>query len=401
MSSLKTHIHIAIGYFLIIGALGLSLRMFQIIDIPADYRFIVHTHSHIALLGWVYTALTTIIYLVFLNDKPILKKYKRIFWFTQITIIGMMLSFPFTGYALFSILFSTLFLIASYWFTYFFLKHTTPVQKQKHSYKLVRIALWYMVISSLGPWALGGIMTTLGSSSPWYRNAIYFFLHFQYNGWFIVALCGLLFVILEKHKLAFSKKEFQRFFRLLNTGVIFTFFLSLLWMKPHPIFYVIAALGGILQLIAFGILIRRINIQRTKLNELPKTVVWLLKISTLFLIVKLVCQLLGALPKVAQIVSSNIDFVISYIHWIFLGVVSLALLSFLRYFNCINLSKKTYLLYLTGFLLTEALIFYKGMVIWLGGSLITSYNQLLTLSSSILVVSMIILFTEQFRQPIK
>lgn len=395
MSSIKSHIHIAIGYFLIIGILGLVLRMFSVFEIPINYRFIVHTHSHIALLGWVYTAITSLICITFLKDKPILKRYKRIFWCTQITIVGMMLSFPFTGYALFSILFSTLFLIASYLFTHFFLKHTTTEQKQKHSFKLVRTALWYMVISSLGPWALGGIMTTFGSSSPWYRNAIYFFLHFQYNGWYIVALCGFLFVVFEKHKLTLSKKEFQLFLKLLNAGVVLTFFLSVLWMKPHPIFYLLAGIGALLQLFAFGILFRRINTWRLKLKELSKPVVRLLKISGLLLIVKLISQLIGAFPKAAEIISSNIDFIISYIHWTFLGVVSLALFAFLYFFKCINLSKGTYMLYIGGFLLTEALIFYKGMIVWLGGSLINSYHQLLVISSIILVASIAMLLMQQ------
>ena len=171
----KNHSTIALGYFLIIAFLGLLLRLFHVVDIPIDFKHIVHGHSHIALLGWIYTALTTLIYKLFLSEKLVDKKYKIIFWSTQITIIGMLFTFPFIGYALFSIIFSSLFIIATYFFVWLFLKYTSSEQKQTNSYKIIRAALWFMVLSSLGPWALGIIMNTLGSSSPLYRNAIYFY----------------------------------------------------------------------------------------------------------------------------------------------------------------------------------------------------------------------------------
>ena len=175
--NLKLHIKIALGYFFIVALLGVLMRLFHVVDITFNYKNILHAHSHVALLGWVYTALTTLIYKLYLSKKEINKKCKVLFWSTQITIIGMLFTFPFIGYALFSIVFSTLFLLASYFFVWFFLKHTSLAQKETNSYKLIRASLWFMVLSSLGPWVLGVIMNTLGSTSPWYRNAIYFYLH--------------------------------------------------------------------------------------------------------------------------------------------------------------------------------------------------------------------------------
>ena len=399
MIDIKKHLQIALGYFLVIAFLGALLRLFYIVDVPVNYRFIVHSHSHVALLGWIYTALTSLIYYVYLRDKPIIKKYKIIFWSTQLTIIGMMISFPFTGYAFFSILFSTLFLFASYFFTFLFFKYTSKKQKQKQSYKLIRISLWYMVLSSLGPWVLGVIMSTLGSGSVWYRNAIYFYLHFQYNGWFILCLCGFLFVLFENHQLSFDQKRFKRFYYFLNGGVVLTFFLSILWMKPLLVFYIAAGIGAVFQGVAFAILFRRIKQKDFQLkNNLSKISAALLKVSALFLIFKLFAQLLGSLPKVAQIVSSNIDFVIGYLHWTFLGVVSVALLGFLNQFKLIHISKAAYWAYLMSFLLTEGFLFYKGMNVWQGDTIIKNYYELLTIASFGLFVSIVFLFINQFQQ---
>ena len=131
---------IALSYFFTIAILGVILRLFSVMNISMDYRFLVHAHSHTALLGWVYTALMILIYKLYLNSRVIEKKYIRLFWCTQGTIIGMLVTFPFTGYALLSIVFSTLFLILSYVFAFFVFKHTPIEYKQTNSYKCIRVA---------------------------------------------------------------------------------------------------------------------------------------------------------------------------------------------------------------------------------------------------------------------
>ena len=242
-------------------------------------------------------------------------------------------------------------------------------------------------------------MSTLGSGSVWYRNAIYFYLHFQYNGWFIVCLCGFLFVLFENYNLSFSQKSFKRFCFFLNSAVVLTFFLSILWMKPPIVFFIAAGIGAIFQGVAFVILFRRIKQKDFPLkNRLSKISAILLQVSALFLIFKLIAQLLGALPQVAQIVSGNIDFVIGYIHWTFLGVVSVALLGFLYQLKLIRISKGAFWTYLMFFLYMEICLFYKGMIVWQGDAIIKNYCELLSMASFGLFVSIAILFLNQFQQ---
>lgn len=87
---LKTQSKIALGYFLVIAFLGVLLRLFSIIPIDYNYRFIVHTHSHVALLGWSYTAFMILIYKMYLQNAGIKKQYICLFWATQVTILGML-----------------------------------------------------------------------------------------------------------------------------------------------------------------------------------------------------------------------------------------------------------------------------------------------------------------------
>jgi len=398
MHWLKTHSRVALGYFLTAAILGLVLRSFHIFKIPITYKFIVHTHSHIALLGWVYLGLTTLIYKLYLQKKGLHKKYRRIFWFTQITLLGMLFSFPFQGYALFSIIFSTLFLIASYWFFWFFRKNVTPKDKEKYSFKCINAALWFMVISSIGPWALGAIMNILGATSIWYRLAIYFYLHFQYNGWMILSLTGIFFYILEQRKIIISTEKFNTIFWLLCGGIIASFFLSTLFTEPHIILNVIGGIGGIFQFIAIWILVQLLVKQKKELNSnFSKFQFSMLKTIGLLLFLKMGLQILTALPYFADLAVSILDFTIGYLHWTFLGVITLSLFLFFDYFELLKIQKKGYYLYLIGFIATEAFIFYKGLIIWQNVPLFDGYFISLAIASLFIILGLSYIFIASFR----
>ena len=393
----QKHTRIALAYFLLIAMLGVFLRLFPLLNVAVNYKFIVHTHSHIALMGWVYTALTTLIYQLFLKDNIPKKKYKKLFWALQITLIGMLLSFPFTGYALFSILFSTLFLGVSFVFVYCFFKFTTVAQKKLQSYKMIRLALWFMVFSSLGPLSLGAIMNTAGKGSDLYRNSIYFYLHFQYNGWFLVTLLGFFLYLLEKNKIALPQYQFKQFYVLFGLGVVLTFLLSLLWMDNLPILIpVIVGVGGLLQIGAIFILAKHSVSNALVIKEKLKPMTFtLLKIVSFLFVIKLVVQLISVFPVVSNIALLNFDLVIGYLHWVFLGVVSVGLFLFFHHFKLLKLSKKIVLLYLIGFFTTEFLIFYRG-----GGAIfkylvIVNFNSYLVVASVFLLTAIAMLVIKQ------
>jgi len=394
MLNQKNQTQIALVYFILAAGLGVLLRSFALFEIPINYRFIVHTHSHIVLLGWVYVALTTLIYNMIQSPKTH-RNYHYIFWFTQFTLIGMLLTFPFQGYALFSIIFSTLFLFASYSFFWFFKKHAKEDFKKSNSYQCINAALCYMVVSSLGPWSLGIIMNTLGAESIWYRISIYFYLHFQYNGWMIMALFGLLFYVFEQSELNIPDKFFKTFLWSINLSIIFTFFLSTLWTWSNSIFYILGGLGSVIQGIAlvYAINICKNHYQKLK-SLLSKLQYNLLLIVFTFLVVKMLLQLLTVFPYFSNLASTQLDFPIGYLHWTFLGVVTMSIFLFLDYFKFIKLRKTSIILYLIGFMATEVLIFYKGIAGWLSFPIFGGYSILLSIVSLIIVLAIIyILFT--------
>ena len=388
MNNIKIQSRIALLYLFIAAFLGIILRLFPVTNIDATYRYVVHTHSHLALLGWVYIALTTLIYYIGI-DKKKQREHDLIFWCTQITIIGMLFSFPFIGYALYSIIFSTLFLICSYWF-YAFFRRNHNFETSAISYKFISTSLLLMVISTIGPWALGIIMNTLGASSPWYKNAIYFYLHFQYNGWFIFCLIGIFYFLLEKSKIPFSKKVANQFFRLMLASCILTLFLSFLWTNPLTIIYVIAFFGGILQLITGRIFYKQIQEIKIKLKELLKSQLYkLLKLAFILFLIKISLQVFTGIPYFSELATNILDFVIGYLHLTFLGVVTIATFVFLKFFKLIQLPKIWTQIYILGFILSEVLIFYKGFSAWQQTYLIDKYFIFLVICSALIPIGIL------------
>ncbi|WP_339883695.1 hypothetical protein [Polaribacter vadi] len=391
MISIKKQILVSLFYFLIASSLGILLRLFPVANVNATYKYLVHTHSHIALLGWVYVALTSLIFHLCIKDD-VQKKYSRVFWCTQITIIGMLLSFPITGYAVFSIIFSTLFLICSYWFYLFFRKNNT-CEKKSYSYKFINTSLLFMVFSSIGPWALGIIMNTLGNTSHWYKNAIYFYLHFQYNGWFIFCLLGIFLIFIEKNKINIDTKTLSTFYRNLTISCFLTLFLSFLWINPPKYIFVLSTLGVIFQLIAlFQFHQILIGIKSQIAGNLTPFLYQLFKFIYVLFITKIILQFLSDIPYFSTLISQIIDFVIGYLHLTFLGLVSLSLFIFLAYFKLVKLSEFWVKIYLIGFIISEVLIFYKGFCNWQQLSIFENYYLILVLVSGLIPISVFGIF---------
>src|SRR5512138_3010047 len=170
----------------IVALLGLTLRTKFVFPLPfLDYRYFLSAHSHFAFGGWV-----TLILMVFLIDSLLTEGQKRrrvyqwILWGIEINALGMAVSFPFKGYAFFSIVFSTVFIFFTYGFAWFFIRDVLKAGIEKSTRLLSIAAVVSLVVSSVGPFTLAYIMATKTGDTFLYKDAVYTFMHFQYNGFF-------------------------------------------------------------------------------------------------------------------------------------------------------------------------------------------------------------------------
>jgi len=379
--------------FFIAALMGLLLRWMYVAPIEGvNFQFLMHGHSHVAMLGWVYMMLYCQIFYSFIpekaQEKPI---YNKLFWVTEIAVIGMMIDFPAQGYAFASILFSTLHIFCSYWFCYLIWKDAKPATLPQR--KMLRTALFFMLLSTVGVWCLGPAVGLLGKASAFYQIAIQFFLHFQFNGWFLFAVLALFF---KQAKLVFDEKKFSLIYNLFVFSTVLTLALPVSWYLSNPIFHWINAIGVVLQLISAVLFIQHIKPQLTvffsNLSVLVKTVYGFALFS---LALKIIIQLVVLVPELAQVSHQIRNFVIGYIHLTMLGIITGFLFGFA--FQNIFLNPKNVIqkwgmnLFLLGFVATEILLFLQGIWLFLNKGSFPDYYLNLFLVSIFLPVGLLML----------
>ena len=383
--------------FFLAASMGALLRYVYLHPIAVNYAFLLHGHSHTAMLGWVYLLLYAFIFHYFIPKTPALAiKYNRLFWITELSIVGMVISFPLQGYAVFSIFFSTLHTLCAYYFCYSAWKDQ-EIQRPMVK-RLLATALFFMLFSTVGVWCLGPIIAILGKSSAWYQVAIQFFIHFQFNGWFLFAILALLFKHIENGEVPLNGRLFNWFYYSFLMATFFTFAMPVSWYISLPMLQHINQVGVIFQLISIIFFMKLLLPGFTRFIKSRQPLAKLLyQLSLFMLLLKVGIQLLTIFPEIARLPTAIRNFAIGFIHLSMLGLVTGFLFAFcteLRYFK-VNASatKIGLLLFGLGFVLTELLLFVQGAFFYLGIRMIPSYYSLLFSASLGLPLGLLILIS--------
>lgn len=351
-------------FFLSAQFLGLLLRWQFVQGWPRlNYKFFLHAHSHVALLGWVHALLIIVLGRAFLT--PVFaSRWNRLFWMAQSLVLGMLISFPIQGYAAVSIALSTLFLFVSY-------AQARLLLQAIHgdfslSCRLLRASLGWMVLSSLGPWSLGPIIAMKLQQTPLYYLAVYFYLHFQYNGWFFFGLLALLLRWLEQQKIIMAIQPPRQAMNLLLWSCLPAYALSTLWAQPPQWVWLVAAGAALSQCIALALLWHwGWKLQGLRGGLLPE-VRFLLALAWGCVNLKFLLQALTAWPFFVQWASTQRALVIFYLHLVLLGYVSCTLLAYLlqeEALSCQAVLRWGLGSYVLGFGLSEALLLGSGLAV--------------------------------------
>ncbi|GJM35577.1 MAG: hypothetical protein DHS20C18_45780 [Saprospiraceae bacterium] len=377
----KNWMRIALLNFLIAVCIGALLRYAFVNEVSwLDFRHFLHAHSHVAMLGWVYQALFVLLIHTFLPEErkkaPI---YKWLFWSAQLSVLGMLFTFPFMGYASWSIVFSSIHILISYVFVFRFLKDLAP-SPRTWSITLAKTALILMVISTLALWAMGPIVALQLKGSAWYYAAVQFYLHFQFNGWFTFAVLALFFRILEKRQIPLPVKSMRAFYTLLLVSCFLTYALAVAWSTPLKFIFWTNSLGAALQLVAAVMLVHLLSKTLPALRgQLPRWPRLLFLAALTCFLLKILMQSAIIVPYMATIGFTIRNFVIGFIHLILLGIISIFLLGYANYQKLIRfdhpLARFGLILFLSGFLFSELILYLQGILFWGGWGFLPYYYE--------------------------
>jgi hypothetical protein len=313
----------------IVALLGMTLRTKLLFTVRfVDFKNFLSAHSHFAFGGWVTLALMLLYITNLLTREQQQKKiYQGILWGIELNALGMAITFPFQGYALFSIIFSTVFIFFTYAFSWVFLRdlrksHIDPLVKS-----LANAAVAFLVISSIGPFTLAYILATKTGSAILYKDSIYTYLHFQYNGFFTLSVFALFFNQLFAKIDLITKKKIRPFVISLCASVLPALFLSLLWHAYN--FYIrgLAMIGCALTIVTLFYFCRLAFKKATYgiyASPIARTI---LVLSMISFAIKMLLQVGTIIPSLGNAVFGYRPIIIGFLHLVFLGFVTFYILS--------------------------------------------------------------------------
>jgi len=233
-----------------------------------------------------------------------------------------------------------------------------------------------------------------------YLIAELFYLHFQYNGWFLFAIMGLFISYLNE--LTGEKKSLKYIFWLFLLSCVPCFFLSALWIPMHTFTYMIIVISAILQLFAWIWLIRIVyNNFPTLKKELPELAKWLIGISAISMTIKLILQLGSSYSPLSQLVFGFRPIVIGYLHLVLLGVISIFLLGYIFSKKLLAVNRTVTMgvfIFVLGVFINEILLMIQGGLALVTES-ITHMDIFLFIAAVIMFSGIFLVNTKQSSSP--
>lgn len=400
--SLSRYLKIAFLNLLVVAFLGVLMRYKILYSLPfIDQKNLLHGHSHFAFSGWITQTLMVLLvaYLSKATGKDEFISYKKLLLANLITAYGMLIAFPIQGYGMVSIFFSTLSVFISYIFAFFFWKDLNKIENQNVAHYWFKAGLLLNVFSSIGTFGLAFMMANKIADQTWYLAAVYFYLHFQYNGWFFFTCMGLFYVILPTKIIATNK--LKRIFWLFALASVPAYFLSTLWMSLPLWVYILVVLASFIQVIAWIVFVRVLFTSRNIIiTTISKEVKWLFGLSAVALTIKLLLQLSSTIPYLSQLAFGFRSIVIAYLHLVLLGVITIFLLGYIFTLNVLTVKKTTVygvIIFVIGIFLNELMLMLQGVASF-SYTIIPYTNELLLSFALMMFSGIILLLVSQLRK---
>ncbi|MBS1743135.1 MAG: hypothetical protein JST81_08880 [Bacteroidetes bacterium] len=361
----KRNTSIALANLLIVAGIGVVMRYKIAYSLPiVDQKNLLHGHSHFAFAGWISHALMLLLiqYLAGKKGNQVFKKYRWVLTANLITAYGMLISFPIQGYGLYAILFSTLSIFVSYAFCIMYWKDLNSLPEFSVSHWWMKLSLLFNALSSIGAFSLAFMMAAKITNQHWYLASVYFFLHFQYNGWFFFACMGLAMATFL-HKIPIQKQKI--IFWLFAGACVPAYILSALWLPLPAWTYYIVVIAACSQVLGLYYVITEVRKQFPHLlTIIDSRSRWIFLLVLCALSIKLLLQLASVIPSLSTLAFGFRPIVIGYLHLILLGVISLFLLGYMAVTGNLQLQRNRLFslrLFVFGVILNEIILMIQGI----------------------------------------
>jgi hypothetical protein len=364
------------------------LRGVFIGEIPfVRFRPWLHAHSHVAMLGWLFIGV--VVALIHDGGRGSLGKgMQSLFIGLQLAVVVMLFSFPAQGYGAVSITASTLHMVLAC-VVVLRLWRISSAWPTAGSGRLVRWAVVFFLLSTLGVVGIGPIIATGHHGKEIYYWAVQFFLHFQFNGWLWFAAMALGARWAERQ--GFDLKLDRLTLALWVLSAILTYALAIAWSEPLPAVFATISLGVVLQVWAAWRTLRILRrMEHRARDRFPTWCKVLVGIALLSMAMKVLVQAAVAVPEVAIMGFTIRHYVMGFIHLNTLATLTTLLMAYALLQGWLDIRRVLVRiglgLLISGILLSEILLFTQGTFFWAGWGMIPGHYWHLFLASLLMPV---------------
>lgn len=401
MKKVEIWIKVVLFNFLLVAILGVLMRYNLAFSLPGlQQKMMQESHSHFAFYGWVSAAIYLFVLDFVAKQNPTYstQKYQLLMIFNQIGSYGMLVTFLYGGYYWLSIAFASVALFTG--FAYYILLLCGTRGNRNSEIIWLKAGAFFATFSAIGIFGLAYFSSQKEEFSALYRASTYFYLHYQYNGFFLFSCLGILLFTLKKYGIQLSDKLNRIIFYLLFSGCFFGFGLSVLWMKIPPFIYGFVALISLVQLVGASLLSVWIWKNRTKFLPRHSLQKILFSVVGCAFILKFILQFLSVIPALGNLAFYNLNIVIAYLHLVLLMGISLFLIWKIREYQPATddgkMKRISLCLLIFGIVLNEVLLALAG-----GFSAILlpfpAAPYALLFASAIILTALILLFSAQWK----
>jgi hypothetical protein len=314
----------------IVALLGMILRSKIVFTLPfINYNHLLEAHSHFTFDGWVTLILMALFIYELLpesvSQRPV---YRCLLGSIATCAWSMLVAFAAQGYSTISVILSLCFVLLTYLFGFIFIRDLLRIKLASCVKLLAVTAILSLILSSSGVIIITYIYFIKSFDPIFYRDALFTYLHFQYNGFFTLAIFALLFNLIDKIISVKAKRNIYRFSITLCISVIPSLFISYLWQDPNPWLRMIAIMGSMLMLLSFYFFINFAQSVRTIYKEEKPVLRFLVCLSMGSFMLKIFLQSFTIFPVIGDAIFGNRPIIMGFLHLVFLGFVTLFILAF-------------------------------------------------------------------------
>ncbi|MFI5153492.1 MAG: hypothetical protein ACHQET_09175 [Chitinophagales bacterium] len=360
-----------------VGLSGLILRTKFVLALPMiNYNHLLEGHGHFTFCGWLSLALMTLMVDQLLppsfSNKSI---YQWLLGFITISSWAMLFAFSVEGYSLVGSILFILFILTTYVFSWTFVRDILKSRPNKPVLLFAISSLVCLVLSSAGPLIITYMSFTKSFDAIVYRNALFTYLHLQYNGFFTLAVFALLF---NDGRFAMNAKATHKIYRfaiLICSSIIPSLFLSYLWQDPGLLVRLVAVAGSLLVLLALFFFLFCTSFIKNIFAREKRVIKFLMILSMCSFVLKMLLQGFTIIPQIGNAIFGNRPIVMGFLHLVFLGFISLFILAFYTAKGFISGSRSfpiaALAIFAFGIIVNEALLIVQGLTAMFGtGSMV-------------------------------